>query len=156
MSKVRAASPDSNAPAAGAVMLQVGPLLTSKVVVSERLASSIAELSQHYGTVIFDSPAALPVPDANIVAQHVGACVPIARAGVTRLSAFDSMRAGERRVFRRAVAIDQGCVGQEFERALYVGGRECFATCQDLRQALETVRRLVDQHVEERCRDPRS
>jgi len=63
-----------------------------ELLVSEKLAQSIIELSGHYGTVIFDSPPALPVPDANIIAQQVGACVPIARAGVTRLAAFDSMR----------------------------------------------------------------
>ncbi len=55
------------------------------------LRSLIHELSKHYATIVCDSPPALAVPDVELIAQHVDACVLVARAGVSRRLAFLEM-----------------------------------------------------------------
>lgn len=51
----------------------------------------IHDLSREYSTVVCDSPPALPAPDVELIAPHVGACVLVAKAGFTRRLAFREM-----------------------------------------------------------------
>ena len=46
------------------------------------------ELSKHYATIVCDTPPTLTVPDVALIAQHVDACVLVARAGVSRRLQF--------------------------------------------------------------------
>lgn len=48
-------------------------------------------LAQAYDIVILDTPPVLPVPDVSLILPHVKACVAVARAGGTPLSAFRAM-----------------------------------------------------------------
>ena len=49
------------------------------------------ELSRQYTIVVCDSPPVLLTPDLQLIAPHVGACVLVARAGVTRRLPFREM-----------------------------------------------------------------
>lgn len=57
------------------------------------LRSLIHELSKHYATIVCDGPPTLTVPDVELIAQHVDACVLVARAGVSRRLPFREMLA---------------------------------------------------------------
>lgn len=48
----------------------------------------IDDLSGQYATVVCDCPPALLVPDVELIAPHVGACLLVAKAGVTRRLPF--------------------------------------------------------------------
>ena len=53
--------------------------------------ASIRALVRSYDQIVFDTPPVLVVPDVSLVIPHVEACVPVARAGATPLSAFRAM-----------------------------------------------------------------
>ncbi|MEM7410556.1 MAG: CpsD/CapB family tyrosine-protein kinase [Myxococcota bacterium] len=55
-----------------------------ELLVQPAFAAMIQELESRYATVLIDTPPALLVPDVTLVLRHVGACVPVARAGKTR------------------------------------------------------------------------
>lgn len=55
-----------------------------ELLVQPQMAAMIAELERRYATVIVDTPPAPLVPDATLILRHVGACVPVVRAGKTR------------------------------------------------------------------------
>jgi Mrp family chromosome partitioning ATPase len=46
------------------------------------------DLQRRYRVVVVDTPPALLVPDANLILQHVEACLLVARAGITRARSF--------------------------------------------------------------------
>lgn len=48
----------------------------------------IGELSRQYAIVVCDCPPTLLVPDVELIAPHVGACLLVAKAGVTRRHPF--------------------------------------------------------------------
>ena len=62
-----------------------------EILARPALRSLIHEVSKHYATVVFDSPPTLTVPDVALIAQHVDACVLVARAGVSRRLQFSEM-----------------------------------------------------------------
>jgi Mrp family chromosome partitioning ATPase len=47
------------------------------------VAATLLQLERSYEIVVCDGPPALPVPDVEIIAPHVGACLPVVRAGRT-------------------------------------------------------------------------
>jgi len=59
-----------------------------ELLVLPAFARLVSELERRYSVVLFDTPPALLVPDANLILQQVGAAIPIARAGQTRVRAF--------------------------------------------------------------------
>lgn len=62
-----------------------------ELLVTPRLGATIRELEQRYDLVLIDTPPALVVPDVSIMLRHVGACILIARCGVTRTRSFASL-----------------------------------------------------------------
>ena len=62
-----------------------------EILARPTLRSLIHELSKHYATIVCDSPPTLTVPDVALIAQHVDACVLVARAGVSRRLPFREM-----------------------------------------------------------------
>jgi Mrp family chromosome partitioning ATPase len=52
------------------------------------LGEVIRQLEQRYATVLIDTPPALLLPDTSLILKHVGACIPLARAGHTRARPF--------------------------------------------------------------------
>ena len=64
-----------------------------EVLAGSSLPLLIEELSRHYRTIVCDTPPTLVVPDVELIAPHVGGCVLVARAGVTRRSPFREMLA---------------------------------------------------------------
>jgi Mrp family chromosome partitioning ATPase len=62
-----------------------------EILARATLRSLIHELSKHYATIVCDSPPTLTVPDVALIAQHVDACVLVARAGVSRRLPFREM-----------------------------------------------------------------
>ena len=59
-----------------------------ELLVTRRFADTLAELERRYEVVLVDTPPALVVPDVSLLLRHVGACVTVARNGVTRARAF--------------------------------------------------------------------
>ena len=59
-----------------------------ELLVLSRFARVIKELEQRHAIVLIDTPPTLIVPDTSLILQHVGACIPIARAGQTRARLF--------------------------------------------------------------------
>jgi Mrp family chromosome partitioning ATPase len=55
------------------------------------LRSLIQELSKQYATIVCDSPPTLLLPDVELIAPHVDACVLVARAGISRRLPFREM-----------------------------------------------------------------
>lgn len=62
-----------------------------EILARPSLRSLIHDLSKQYATVVCDSPPGLPAPDIELIAPHVGACVLVAQAGVTRRFPFREM-----------------------------------------------------------------
>lgn len=67
------------------------PNRAHELLVGRTLPSAVQELAGLYQVVVFDVPPVLPVPDVPLIAAHAGACVPLARSGVTRRAAFEAM-----------------------------------------------------------------
>jgi Mrp family chromosome partitioning ATPase len=53
-------------------------------LVTPAFAEALQQLEDRYHLVIFDTAPTLAVPDVSLMLRHVGACIPIARIGVTR------------------------------------------------------------------------
>jgi Mrp family chromosome partitioning ATPase len=62
-----------------------------EILAGPALRSLIYELAEQYGTLVCDCPPTLVVPDVELIAPHVGACVAVAKAGVTRRWPFRDM-----------------------------------------------------------------
>jgi non-specific protein-tyrosine kinase len=62
-----------------------------EILARPSLRSLIHELSKQYATIVCDSPPTLLVPDVELIAPHVGACLLVAKAGVTRRLPFREM-----------------------------------------------------------------
>lgn len=62
-----------------------------EILARPSLRSLMHELSKHYATIVCDTPPTLTVPDVSLIAQHVDACVLVARAGVSRRLQFCEM-----------------------------------------------------------------
>jgi protein-tyrosine kinase len=62
-----------------------------ELIVLPRFATLIGELKKRYATVVVDTPPVLLVPDANLILRHVECCIPLARAGVTRVRTYRNM-----------------------------------------------------------------
>jgi Mrp family chromosome partitioning ATPase len=58
-----------------------------EVLARSALRSLITELSEQYTTLVCDGPPGLLVPDVELIAPHLGACVLVVKAGVTRVLA---------------------------------------------------------------------
>jgi len=55
------------------------------------LSGIFRKLEQHYDTVVVDSPPTLLVPDVSLVLNHVGGCIVVVRAGISRIKAVRDM-----------------------------------------------------------------
>jgi Mrp family chromosome partitioning ATPase len=62
-----------------------------ELLVQPTFAALVHELERRYATVIFDTPPTLLVPDTRLILDHVGAFIAVARSGVTRQRALQSM-----------------------------------------------------------------
>jgi len=62
-----------------------------EVLARPALGELIRTLARTYDIVVIDTPPVLPVPDVSLILPHVEACVTVARAGATPLSAFRAM-----------------------------------------------------------------
>ena len=67
------------------------PARSHELLVLPRLAALIDQLERRYETVVIDTPPVLMTPDASLILKHVGACIPIARAGWTRQRSFRAL-----------------------------------------------------------------
>lgn len=55
------------------------------------LARALHQLERSYSVVVCDGPPVLPVPDVGLIAPHVGAYLPVVRAGETSRSGFTEL-----------------------------------------------------------------
>jgi Mrp family chromosome partitioning ATPase len=62
-----------------------------RLLSGDRLPALLSELERSYALVVCDTPPVLPVPDVPLIAPHVGACLVVARAGITRQKDFEHM-----------------------------------------------------------------
>jgi Mrp family chromosome partitioning ATPase len=62
-----------------------------ELLAGQRLPRVLEELRAGYDTVVIDGPPVLLVPDPLLILPHVGACIAIARSGLTLRSAFREM-----------------------------------------------------------------
>lgn len=62
-----------------------------ELLAGQRLPQVLQELREGYDTVVIDGPPALLVPDPLLLLPHVGACIVVARSGLTFRSAFREM-----------------------------------------------------------------
>jgi Mrp family chromosome partitioning ATPase len=53
-----------------------------------RLAALFDELERRYALVVVDTPPTLLVPDSRLILERVPQCLPVARAGVSRVRSF--------------------------------------------------------------------
>jgi Mrp family chromosome partitioning ATPase len=57
----------------------------------QRLPQVLQELREGYDTIVIDGPPVLLVPDPLLILPHVGACIVVARSGLSIRSAFREM-----------------------------------------------------------------
>jgi Mrp family chromosome partitioning ATPase len=62
-----------------------------EVLARPECGASIRALVRSYDQIVFDTPPVMVVPDVSLIIPHVEACVTVARAGATPLSAFRAM-----------------------------------------------------------------
>ena len=62
-----------------------------ELLAGQRLPQVLEELREGYDTVVIDGPPVLLVPDPLLILPHVGACIVVARSGLTFRSAFREM-----------------------------------------------------------------
>jgi Mrp family chromosome partitioning ATPase len=55
------------------------------------VAAILRQLEHSYGTVVCDGPPALPVPDVELLAPHMGACLAVVRTGRTPRSGYRAL-----------------------------------------------------------------
>lgn len=67
--------------------------LAHEILLGAPLQSVIRELEQRYRLVIVDTPPVVLVPDAQILTQHIGSCLAVARYRHSRINAMESMLA---------------------------------------------------------------
>ncbi len=61
------------------------------LLVTRHFEGMIRDLEATYDLVLIDTPPALVVPDVSVMLRHVGACILIARRGITRTRSFVSL-----------------------------------------------------------------
>lgn len=59
-----------------------------EILTREALSRLVDDLERRYEVVVVDTPPTLLVPDARLILRRVPVCVPVARAGKTRVGAF--------------------------------------------------------------------
>ena len=62
-----------------------------EILARPECGASIRALVRSYDQIVFDTPPVLAVPDVSLIVPHVEACITVARAGATPLSAFRAM-----------------------------------------------------------------
>ncbi len=62
-----------------------------EILARPECGASIRALARSYDQIVFDTPPVLAVPDVSLIIPHVEACITVARAGATPLSAFRAM-----------------------------------------------------------------
>lgn len=62
-----------------------------KLLALPALSRMIDDLERSYTYVLIDTPPALLFPDAGVILGHVGACIPVVRAGVTRTRSYRNL-----------------------------------------------------------------
>jgi Mrp family chromosome partitioning ATPase len=62
-----------------------------EVLARPECSATIRALLRSYDQVVFDTPPVLVVPDVSLIIPHLEACITVARAGATPLSAFRAM-----------------------------------------------------------------
>ena len=62
-----------------------------EILARPECSASIRALLRSYDQIVFDTPPVLAVPDVSLIVPHVEACLTVARAGATPLSAFRAM-----------------------------------------------------------------
>jgi len=62
-----------------------------EILARPALGELMRNLAQSYEVVVLDTPPVLAVPDVSLILPHVKACITVARAGATPLSAFRAM-----------------------------------------------------------------
>ena len=88
---LRAACVRTNLPALDLFLATRPQAHVHQLLAGATMETVFHELTRRYDTVVCDSPPTLLVPDAELIATHVGACLAVARAGKTRRSAFREM-----------------------------------------------------------------
>lgn len=62
-----------------------------EILARPALGVMMRHFAQSYDVVVVDTPPVLAVPDVSLILPHVSACITVARAGTTPLSAFRAM-----------------------------------------------------------------
>jgi len=62
-----------------------------EILARPECGASIRALARSYDQIVLDTPPVLAVPDVSLIIPHVEACITVARAGATPLSAFRAM-----------------------------------------------------------------
>jgi tyrosine-protein kinase Etk/Wzc len=62
-----------------------------EILARPECSASIRAFARSYDRIVFDSPPVLAVPDVSLILPHLEACITVARAGATPLSAFRAM-----------------------------------------------------------------
>lgn len=62
-----------------------------EILADSAIGAMMRDLTRIYDIVVLDTPPVLPVPDVSLILPHVEACITVARAGSTPLSAFRAM-----------------------------------------------------------------
>jgi len=78
-------------PALDVYLVQEPRRAAHELLVGDALSRLVEELSSRYATVVVDTPPVLLVPDASLVLKHVESFLPVARMGMTRARALDSL-----------------------------------------------------------------
>jgi Mrp family chromosome partitioning ATPase len=55
-----------------------------ELLVTSTFRDMLRQLEERYHVVLFDTAPTLAVPDVSLMLRHVGACIPVARMGITR------------------------------------------------------------------------
>jgi Mrp family chromosome partitioning ATPase len=59
-----------------------------EILTRQRLGDLFGELERRYSLIIVDTPPTLLVPDSRLILERVSLCLPVARAGISRVRSF--------------------------------------------------------------------